>query len=152
MTPPHAYIPGQTPRHPEDLFDGVKATVRKGMSAGELAASEAWAVGLRYYREGFYWECHEVLEAVWMAARQNTPERRVVQAVIQLANARLKMRMGRANAARRLAGIAEGHLADARAGGPVLGLAPDWIAGEIVDIRRGVESVQYNANLDVGGV
>ena len=153
MTPPHAYIPGRTARHPEDLFDPLKVTARRGMTSGELAESRAWAEGLRFYREGYYWEAHELLEAVWMATGPNSAERRMVQAVIQLANARLKAAMGRRNAAERLAGIAAAHLAEARAArGAVLGLSPDWVAGEIADVRRGAAEMQYNANLSVGGV
>lgn len=137
MTPAHAYIPGQTPRHPEEMFDAVKSTVRLGMTEADLAVSDAWSTGLDYYHAGFFWECHEVLEAVWMATRQNSRARRVVQAVIQLANARLKLAMGRGNAARRLAEIAATHLAEARlAEHPVLGLTPDWLRAEVSAVRR----------------
>ncbi len=140
MIPPHAYVPGRTPRHPEDMFDAVKSTAVRGMSAEDLAGSPAWRTGRALYDQGYFWECHEVLEAVWMATGQNTRERRVVQAVIQLANARLKLAMGRANAARRLAGIAEAHLAEARLRGtPVMEIAPDWIRGELAEIRRKAE-------------
>ena len=137
MIPPHAYIPGQTPRHPEDLFDAVKATARRGMSPADLARSEAWQAGRDLYDRGFYWECHEVLEAVWMSTGQNTRERRVVQAVIQMANARLKLAMGRGNAARRLERIAAAHIAEARLNAAdVLGLTPDWLQAELADIRQ----------------
>ena len=137
MTPAHAYIPGQSPRHPEEMFEAVKSTVRLGMTEADLAVSDAWSTGLDYYHAGFFWECHEVLEAVWMATRQNSRARRVVQAVIQLANARLKLAMGRGNAARRLAEIAATHLAEARlAEDPVLGLTPDWLRAEVSAVRR----------------
>ena len=100
--PPHAYVPGQTPRHAEDAFDAIKATVSPGMSAGQIAQTEAWRAGLTYLDDGFYWEAHEVLEAVWMICPPNSVERIFVQCLIQLANAALKRDMGRAGAARRL--------------------------------------------------
>lgn len=151
MTPPHAYIPGRTARHPEDLFDAVKASVHGAMTSDEIAGTEAWTTGVRYYREGFYWECHEVLEAVWVALPQNSAERRMAQAVIQLANARLKAAMGRDNAARRLCGIARAHLDEAARGrDAVLGLSPGWVRAEIDAVCGG--DMQYNANLSVGGV
>ena len=153
MTPPHAYIPGQTPRHPEDLFDPVKSSVRRGMSPEDLAVSEAWQTGLHYYRTGYFWEAHEVLEAVWLATGPNSVERRMVQAVIQLSNAALKARMGRTNATRRLCNIAAAHLAEIpRHRAQVLGLSPEWVLGEAARLRGATRMSQYNANLDVGGV
>lgn len=47
-----------------------------------------------------------------MNARPNSPERALVQAVIQLANAGLKARMGRPKASRRLMLLAEGLVRD----------------------------------------
>ena len=105
MTPTHAYIPGKTPRHPEDAFAAIHASVRSGMSAEELAATDAFQTGLRYLASGYCWEAHEVFEPVWMALPDGD-ERRFVQALIQLANGRLKLLMDRPKAALRLAVIA----------------------------------------------
>ena len=102
LLPPHAYVPGQTPRHAEDAFDGIKATVAPGLRSDQIAQTEAWRAGLEYLDAGFYWEAHEVLEAVWMICPPNSVERIFVQCLIQLANAALKRDMGRAGAARRL--------------------------------------------------
>ncbi|WP_299083286.1 DUF309 domain-containing protein [uncultured Ruegeria sp.] len=121
--PSHAYVPGQTSRHPEDLFDLIKAGTDT-MCLDEITGSKAWQYGLAFLDEGFYWEAHEVLEAVWMNCPQNSPEKLMTQAVIQTANARLKQKMGRKSAARRL-GIEARRLAKeavTRARGPVLGL------------------------------
>ncbi len=101
--PPHAYVPGATPRHAEDLFDPLK-----GISE-PLQDSLAWQAGLRFLRDGFYWEAHEVWEAVWMAAAPNSAEKSLVQGLIQIANACLKHRMGKPRAAARLGMLAEGH-------------------------------------------
>ena len=121
--PPHAYVPGQTPRHPEELFDSIKASA-EGVSPDQITSTEAWLYGLAFLKNGYFWEAHEVLEAVWMNCPQNSPEKLMTQAVIQLANARLKSKMGRLPAARRLANEAH-RLAEEsvlRANGPVLGL------------------------------
>lgn len=102
--PSHAYVPGETERHPEDCFDALKTGVHGRMSEADMQDSLAWRAGLTFRAEGYYWECHEVLEALWLA----TPDgalRNYVQAVIQLANAQLKARMARPNAVRRLCGI-----------------------------------------------
>ena len=116
--PPLAYVPGQTPRHPEGLFDPIRDTARPGMTADDLRRSLAWREGRHYLDEGFHWEAHEVMEAVWLALPDG-PQRLRVQAAIQLANAGLKLRMDRRKAAERLAGIvrdlaqrSEGEVAD----------------------------------------
>lgn len=62
---------------------------------------------MKLFEEGFFWETHELLEPVWMACPPNSPQKLLVQAVIQQANARLKELMGRQKAALRLKAKAE---------------------------------------------
>ena len=109
--PGHVYVPGQTPRHPEGWFDPIRRSARPGMSVAALGRSQAMQAGLVYLEAGYFWESHEVLEAVWLALPEDAPERQVVQALIQLANARLKLLMGRPKATLRLCGMVEAHLA-----------------------------------------
>jgi len=130
MRPAHAYVPGRNARHPETAFDAVKSSVVPGMSVARIAGSEAWQTGLDLYRTGYFWECHEVLEAVWMALPDG-PDRSAVQAVIQLANAALKERMGKPRAVLRLCDMAQG-LAEA---GAASELRPDWLVPEIANLR-----------------
>lgn len=108
--PTHAYIPGKMPRHPEGTFDHIRETVSDGMTPEVLAQSQAFLVGLHYSESGYYWEAHEVLEPVWMALPENGDHRCLVQALIQFANAQLKLEMGRPKAARRLYDIVHGLL------------------------------------------
>jgi len=61
----------------------------------------------RLWREGRYWEVHEVLEPAWLAAKG--PERELLQGVIQLAAALHKARTHR-RGAERLWNKALGHL------------------------------------------
>ena len=100
--PDRAYVPGITQRHTQGSFDPLRETVHPGMEPDELQQSRAFRAGLRYLETGFFWECHEVLEAVWMAAPDGSSEKEMVQALIQLANARLKIVMKRPRAALRL--------------------------------------------------
>ncbi len=136
--PPYAYVPGQTPRHPEGMFDAIRETARPGMSVHELSACPAWRCGKHYLAKGFFWEAHEVLEALWMALPHNTAERELVQAIIQLANAGLKLRMGREKAAARLLGEASRHAgeADRRGRGQVLGIDP----GDLLGVSAGIKA------------
>ncbi|MBL4766912.1 MAG: DUF309 domain-containing protein [Rhodobacteraceae bacterium] len=105
-TPPYAYIPGQTPRHDEALFAEFAASVE----CDDLTHSLAWRAGLHYLEHGFFWESHEALEPVWMVTPPNSAERHMVQALIQFANASLKLAMQRPKAALRLCDIADEHL------------------------------------------
>lgn len=98
----HAYIPGHTPRHKEGRFDSIRETAQPGMSVDELANSRAFLTGLDYLDTEFYWEAHEVLEPVWLALPDHSDEKHLVQALIQLANAHLKLRMNRPAATARL--------------------------------------------------
>lgn len=136
VLPDHAYVPGETPRHPEGAFDALRDTARPGMPVAGLIASPAWRAGLRFDAAGFHWEAHEVMEPVWLALPPNSAERRIVQAAIQLANARLKLRMGRPAAALRLADIVAGLVGvgdrDLAEG---MGLGVDWPTGALADLR-----------------
>ena len=136
--PAHAYVPGRNERHPDDAFDELKRTVRPGAAVDELVACEAFGTALRWLDAGYGWEAHELLEPVWMALPDGGAERRFVQALIQLANGRLKLAMGRPKAARRLVGLARGLLPP---DGP--GRGPDRILSVSVrDVRRGLDALE----------
>ncbi|MCE8512425.1 DUF309 domain-containing protein [Ruegeria pomeroyi] len=109
------YVPGQTARPPEGLFEALHQSVPGRMPPEDLTACPAWTAGWTLFDLGYFWEAHEVWEPVWMALPQNSGARYRVQAAIQLTNAALKLRMGRRDAARRLCALA--REAAARAGG-----------------------------------
>ncbi|MCE8005422.1 DUF309 domain-containing protein [Aestuariivita sp.] len=136
--PGHAYIPGQTPRHDEVAFERFHASVTPGMDTAALQRTLAWRAGLVFLDQGFFWEAHEVLEPVWMATSRNSAEHQMVQAVIQLANAALKHKMGRAGAARRLCDLARGHARAARSAGgaEVMGFAVDDLVDRVESLER----------------
>ena len=118
--PPHAYVPGQTPRHPDGMFDRFR------FDMDNIEGSERWVLALDLVREGYFWEAHEMLEPIWMSLPPESAERRVVQGLIQLANAGLKRRMARARAVARLEEMARTLLRDAAGAGEkaILGLTP----------------------------
>ncbi len=111
--PGHAYVPGLTERHGEDTFDDIRDTARPGMSVAELTECEAFKAGLAYLEAGYFWESHEVLEPVWLACNPAGAERLFVQGLIQLTNARLKLRMGQPKAAARIGEIARKQFEEA---------------------------------------
>jgi len=100
--PSHAHVPGSgsTPdlvplEHAKDLTPAVTQAV-------EWQENVPYLYGHDLLQAGYYWEAHEVWEAVWLATPANGPERLLLQALIQNANARLKSGMQRENAAARL--------------------------------------------------
>lgn len=118
--PPHAYVPGQTPRHDPARFDDLHSSVRPGMTPAELTETSAWRAGWLYLQNGFYWEAHEAFEPVWMQTLPNSVERHLVQALIQIANASLKDRMQRPRAVARLCDLAQTHLQACERGAPTV--------------------------------
>lgn len=138
--PPHAHVPGVNARHAEDWFDQIKQSVTPEIPATHLHLTAAWTTGIAYLKAGYFWECHEVLEAVWMQTRDGTAERDMVQALIQLANARLKQRMGRPQAAWRLCNMVHAHLSRCPIDRAILGLnVPDvqsWVRATEAEVRH----------------
>ncbi|PKP85093.1 MAG: DUF309 domain-containing protein [Alphaproteobacteria bacterium HGW-Alphaproteobacteria-2] len=132
--PEAAHVPGANPRPDEAAFDALKAAVPAETTTEGAGDNAAWQHGLRLIAAGYYWEAHEVLEPVWLNAAPNSPERHLLRAAIQLANAALKQRMGRPGAALRLCAIVE---AEARAAGPgpVMGLGASPFAAAAARLR-----------------
>ncbi len=138
--PQHAYVPGQNARHPEDWFDGIKASVTADTPQHLLHQTDAFKTGIAYFEAGFFWECHEVLEAVWMQTTDPSPERDMVQAVIQLANARLKRVMGKPRATLRLCDMVLAHLERCKTEDPILGLRVQDVAAMVRATRLDAKS------------
>lgn len=137
MIPPHAYIPGQTPRHDDALFEPLHASVLPGMTPDQLSQTAAWHAGLRYLETGFFWEAHEALEPVWMQTQPNSVERHLVQALIQLANAALKERMQRPRAVIRLCDLASAHVEACEIGqATVMTVRLGWIQDMVTSLRE----------------
>jgi len=134
--PPH--LPGQTPRPPDGAFDSLKAGLSPGMAVAELQHHAGLRGGVRLLAMGYCWEAHEVLEAVWLSTVPGSREQHFVRALIQLANARLKWRMGQERAAARIAALSLSHLREAGLGGQreVLGF-------DLENTRTGI--LHYNA-------
>ncbi len=101
--PPHAHVPGQNDRPAEGFFDFVEAHAADTTTEATYQHNIAWTYAIDLFNRGFYWETHEVLETLWMRAPQNSRERMLLQGVIHLANAALKLNMQRSVAADRLA-------------------------------------------------
>src|SRR3954465_8238379 len=104
--PRWAWTPGVEGQADHETLAMAKALVPARFNGFVPARHPALRYGLALNDSGFFWESHEILEAVWAAAPQGGRERILLRACIQIANANLKLRMGRFHAASRLFGEA----------------------------------------------
>ena len=112
--PRWAYVPGVETEADHDTLAMAKALVPARFNGFVPARHPALRYGLELNDSGFFWESHEILEAVWAAAPQGGRERILLRACIQIANANLKLRMGKPHAAARLLGEALAELDELR--------------------------------------
>jgi hypothetical protein len=116
--PQWAHVPGETRDADHARLAPVKALVPHRFERFVPADHSALRHGLALNDAGFFWECHEILEAVWMAAPQGGRDRILLRACIQIANANLKSKMQRVAAAARLDAEAVALLEEVQARGP----------------------------------
>ncbi|MEA2861628.1 MAG: hypothetical protein QOC72_3667 [Methylobacteriaceae bacterium] len=127
--PGWAYNPG-TDRIPDrEPLETAKRLVPLRFNRFVPADDSAFRYGLALHDGGFFWEAHEIWEAVWKAAPMNGRDRLALRALIQIANAGLKVRQARPRAAARLIEEATGLLGELSLRG-VAG-APESVAGRL---------------------
>ncbi len=108
--PRWAYVPGADAEADHDTLWHAKALVPSRFRDFVPARHPALRYGITLNDAGYFWESHEVLEAVWAAAPQGGRERILLRACIQIASANLKLRMQKPHAAARLLGEALAEL------------------------------------------
>ena len=122
LLPPYSYVPGHNLPHPVNDPSGHSfsaqaqaeahgtskpssvlarlppdPTSRHHTLAATLAADPLWLYALDLFNGGWYWEAHEAWEGFWNALGRTTPEARLVQGLIHLAAAAVKIREGKPN-------------------------------------------------------
>jgi hypothetical protein len=110
--PRWAYVPGETDEADADYetLAQAKLLVPARFRGYVPARHPALRYGIALNDAGYFWEAQEILEAVWAAAPQGGRERILLRACIQIANANLRLRMKKPNAAARFLGEAVGEL------------------------------------------
>ena len=85
--PPYSFIPGKSP-HPTRDPDGHSY---KKMSERLLSfenkqwqSCDAYLYGIDLFNYGYWWEAHEALEVVWIAAGRKTETGLFIQGLIQI--------------------------------------------------------------------
>ena len=95
--PDYRHVPGRTPhpaKGPGGLSRGRPEASTRDLNTTPWPRCESYLYGLDLFNLGYWWECHEVLEALWLAAGLGTPAGHALQAVIQCAAAHLKIVSG----------------------------------------------------------
>lgn len=108
--PPYRYLPFQgrsTHPHPRNDPAGHSYNQEEGFLANFTPADwrtcEPYLYGIDLFNHGYWWEAHEALESVWLAAgHKATLCGRFVQGLIQLAGAQLKRFIGEPRGAQSL--------------------------------------------------
>jgi predicted metal-dependent hydrolase len=100
--PPYRFVPGRTP-HPHRDRRGHSYGLPESTPA--LCPPDRWyqahdyLYGIDLYNFAYWWECHEIFEALWKTAGRGSAEGNFFQALIQLAAAHLKRFTGNRDAA-----------------------------------------------------
>jgi hypothetical protein len=128
--PARRHIPGTTSVPDRAPLDAIKALTPPRITVDSWRDAPAYAYGLHLHAHGYFWEAHEVWEAVWLATAPNSQERHLLAGLIQLANACLKLEMVQPKAALRLLQASQDHLAECRSGA-LLGLDPAALVHDI---------------------
>jgi len=94
--PPYSYVPGGPWPHPTASPDGhswghAKTPVDPIVADG-WALSPAYLWGVELFNAGYYWEAHESWEALWHAHGRRGATAGVLQGLIKLAAAGVKIR------------------------------------------------------------
>ena len=97
--PPYTYVPGGAWPHPTHSPDGHSWGRQHGVIdpilADQWQSSPAYLRGVALFNAGYYWEAHESWESLWHAHGRRGPTADLLQGLIKLAAAGVKVREGR---------------------------------------------------------
>jgi hypothetical protein len=97
--PPYAYTPGQTPhptRDPEGHSYEQAREVPEPLDPEQWRRCPSYLYGIDLFNHSYYWEAHEAWEGLWAASGRRGPTAVFLQALINLAAAGFKARLGNA--------------------------------------------------------
>ncbi len=104
--PPYRFIPGKSPhptRDPEGHSFKKQLEQLASFENNRWQSCNAYLYGIDLFNHGYWWEAHEALEAVWLAAGRQTETGLFIQGLIQVAVAHLKKLQGFNEVAKRMA-------------------------------------------------
>ncbi len=101
--PRYRYLPGHHPhptRDPGGHSFVVEPKAPEPPDPERWRACAAYLYGIDLFNHGYYWEAHEAWEGLWHACARRGPTATFLKALIALAAAGLKWRMGSARGTR----------------------------------------------------
>ena len=104
--PSYRFVPGRSPhpvRDPEGHSYNKPPVQLAAFTAGDWQSCDEYLYGIDLFNHGYWWEAHEALETVWVAAGRQTETGLFIQGLILIAVAHLKMYQGFNNVGRRMA-------------------------------------------------
>jgi hypothetical protein len=97
--PPYGFVPGRFPhpvRDPAGHSYGHDPGPAPPVVPERWGESRDYLLGLDLFNHGYYWEAHEAWERLWHAAGREGATAELLQGLIKLAAAGVKVREGRA--------------------------------------------------------
>ena len=91
--PPYRFLPGLAPhprRDPSGHSYGQPEPAPPAFLPEDWWDSEWYLYGVDLYNFAYWWECHEVFEALWHAVGHKSEQGQFLQALIQIAAANIK--------------------------------------------------------------
>ncbi len=95
--PSYRFVPGRAPhpiRDPDGHSYNKPSLQLAPFDPEKWRASEEYLYGIDLFNYGFWWEAHEALEAVWVAAGRRTETGLFLKGLIQISAAHLKWSQG----------------------------------------------------------
>ncbi|MDH3688503.1 MAG: DUF309 domain-containing protein [Gammaproteobacteria bacterium] len=104
--PSYRFVPGKAPhptRDPEGHSYNKQPEQLASFDPEDWNSCDEYLYGIDLFNHGFWWEAHEALETVWVAAGRRTETGLFIQGLIQIAVAHLKWFQGFHDTATRMA-------------------------------------------------
>ncbi len=101
--PPYRYVPGLNPhprKHPDGHSYGKPEERLPNWNPHEWRTLAPYLYGVDLYNYAYWWESHEILEGLWLAAGRTGVKARFLQGIIQTAAANLHRHMRKLESAR----------------------------------------------------
>ncbi len=123
--PAYRYVPGLHPHpirdpHGHSYEPVLRLNRHAPWSADEWRTLDDWLYGIDLFNRFYFWEAHEAWEGLWAAVARGTAASLLLQGLIQIAAALLKIHMGVASGARTLSAAGLDKLRQAAALQPQL--------------------------------
>lgn len=102
--PPYSYVTGRWPhptRDPAGHSYGAAPPKVEPISPADWQRSDEYLWACELFNHGYYWEAHEAWETLWHAAGRTGPTAELLQGLIKLAAAGVKVREGRTTGVQR---------------------------------------------------